>query len=116
MSLLTGLVALADNLTQSFGLQADVVYFKFLAVDGAGKRSYADAVSRKAIYVRKVKQVRRFDGEMGVSNAQITFLDPTTISEFDKIVLPDGTTQPIIGTDAFVDSSNGPVLTEIFLG
>lgn len=127
MSLLSNLVGLANNLTQSFGLQADVLYYQFLAEDGAGKRSYAAAVARKAIFTKKIKQVRKFDGEIGVSNAQIAFLDPTPISEFDLIVTPSNgvldtsdaardSAQPIIGTDAFVDGSNGAILTEIFLG
>jgi hypothetical protein len=105
MTLLSGLIALADNLTQNFGLQADVVYHRYVSSNGAGKRSYEAPVTRKAIYTRTVKQVRTFSGEMAVSNAQIVFLDATVINEFDMIVLPDGTTQPIIGTDAFVDST-----------
>jgi hypothetical protein len=127
MSLLSGLIGLADTLTQSFGLQADVLYYQFLAQDGAGKRSYAPAVARRAIYTRKIKQVRTFSGEISVSSAQVAFLDPTMVGEFDKIVTPANgvldtsdaardSAQPIIGTDAFVDGSNGPVLTEIFLG
>jgi len=127
MSLLGNLVALADSLTQNFGLQADVLYYAFLSQDGAGKRSYAPAVARKAIYVRKMKQVRTFSGEMAVSNAQVTFLTPAVINEFDRIVTPVGGTldgseeardsaQPILGTDGFVDASNGVVLTEIYLG
>ena len=74
-----------------------------------------------------MKQVRTFSGEMAVSNAQVVFLTPTQINEFDKIVVPNGgyidgseeardAAQPIIGTDAFVDASNGPILTEIYLG
>lgn len=127
MSLLSNLVGLADNLTQSFGLQADVLYYKYLSSDGAGKRSYAPVVARKALYIRRMKQVRTFSGEMAVSNAQVVFLTPTQINEFDKIVVPNGgyidgseeardAAQPIIGTDAFVDASNGPILTEIYLG
>lgn len=128
MSLLGNLVGLANNLTQSFGLQADVVYHQYIGdVGGSGDRQYATAVLRKAIVTRKQKLVRKFDGTEGISNAQIVFLDPTEISEFDKIVMPvngvvdvsadaRAAAQPIIGTDAFVDGSNGPILTEIYLG
>lgn len=127
MSLVAGLVALADSLTQSFGLQADVVYWAYSYSDGAGKRYYAPAAARRAIYTRKMKQVRTFSGEMAVSSAQIVFLDPTTVSEFDKIVTPVGgvidvsenardAAQPIIGTDGFHDVSNAAILTEIYLG
>jgi len=116
MSLLGGLVAVANSLTQSLGLQADVTYRRYLHSDGAGKRFYEAGVVRRAIYMRDVKKVMTFSGELAVSNAQVVFLDPTIINEFDEIVLPSGMTQPIIGTSAFVDVSNGPILTEIFLG
>lgn len=127
MSLLSGLIALADDMTDKFGLKADVLYYAYLSQDGAGKKSYAPAAPMKVIFVRKMKQVRTFSGEMVVSNAQITFLTPIVINEFDRIVTPNGGTldgseeardaaQPILGTDAFVDATNGAVLTEIYLG
>jgi len=127
LSLLSNLVAVADGLTQSFGLQADVLYYRYMHSDGAGKRFYEAGVARKAIFTQKIKQVRRFDGEIGVSNAQVVFLDTTVVNPFDKIVTPvggvlDGSSvardnaQPIIATDAFTDASNSGVLTEIFLG
>jgi hypothetical protein len=116
MGLLSNLVSLADNLTRSFDLQASIVHHPYSYSDGAGRRLYATAVARRALYTRNIKRVTTFAGEEAVSTAQVVFLDPTVINEFDKIVLPDGTTQPIIGTSAFVDASNGPVLTEIFLG
>jgi len=127
VSLLSNLVGLADTLTQNFGLQADVLFYQYVSSDGAGKPVYAAAVARKAIYTRKQKQVRTFSGEMGVSNAQVVFLDPTRVGEFDKIVTPVGgsldtsttardAAQPIIGTDAFYDASNAGILTEIYLG
>ncbi len=127
MSLLSELIGVANDLTQQFGLQADVLFYRFTYADGAGKRYYAAAVARTAIYTRKMKQVRTFAGEIAVSNAQIAFIDPTVVGEFDKIVTPVGgvldaseqardAAQPIIGTDGFVDGSNGVVLTEIYLG
>jgi hypothetical protein len=118
MSLLGGFVALADQLTKSFGLQASVRYFQYTGQDGAGKPTYADAAGtvRQAIVEQKIKQVRTFDGTLGTSTASVTFLDPTVVSEFDKIVFMDGRTQPIIGTSAFQDDTNAGVLTEIFLG
>ncbi len=127
MSLLANLIGVANSLTQSFGLQADVLYYAYTGADGAGKSLYATGVARKAIVNRKMKQIRTFAGEMAVSNAQIVFLDPTVINEFDKIVVPVGgvldttdaareAAQPIIGTDAFTDASNAGILTEIYLG
>lgn len=116
MSLLSNLIGLANNLTQNFGLQADVTYYAYLGADGAGARSYAAPVSRKAIVTKGNKLVSTFAGEMATSTTQIVFLDPTVVSQFDKIVLPDGTTQPILSLNGFVDASNGAVLTEINLG
>jgi hypothetical protein len=127
MSFLGNMVALADSLTQSFALQADVIYYAYASADGAGKPVYALPVVRRALYTRKMKQVRTFSGEMAMSTAQVVFLTPTVINEFDKIVTPVGgmldhsaaardAAQPILGTDAFVDASNAPILTEIYLG
>jgi hypothetical protein len=127
MSLLGGLVALADTLTKNFQLQADVVYWPYSSSDGAGRPLYGPPQVRKAIFTQKLKQIRGFSGELVLSNAQIVFLDPTSINPFDKIVTPrggtlDGSTgardaaQPILGTDAFTDASNAAILTEIYLG
>lgn len=127
MSLLGNLVSVANSLTQSFGLQADVLYYAYNGQTGSGKAIYATVVARQAIVNRVMKQVRTFSGEMAVSNAQVVFLDPTVINEFDKIVMPVGgvldasdaareAAQPILGTAAFTDASNAGILTEIFLG
>lgn len=119
MSLLSELISLADSLTQGFDLQADVTYKAFDHSDGAGAKHYDPPAGtvRKALYIRKQKLVRTFSGEMVVSGAQVVFLDPTVVNELDVIILPGQTEeQAILGTDAFVDASNGPTLTEIFLG
>ncbi len=127
MSLVSDFVALAADLTQTFELQADVVFWKFGYADGAGKRYYQPAVVRKAIYTSKQKQVRTFSGELTISNAQIVFLDPTVVGAFDKIVVPVAgaldtseeardTAQPILGVSAFTDGTNSGILSEIYLG
>lgn len=127
MSLLAGLVAVANSVTQSLGLQASVLHYAFVSADGAGKVSYAAAVERTAIVTEKQKLVRTFSGEMAVSNASVVFLDPSAVGEFDKIVLPvngvlDISTtardnaQPLIATDAFIDDTNAAILTEIYIG
>lgn len=117
MSLLSDLIGLANDLTQQFGLQAtNITYYAFDHVSGSGQKFYKPAVVRSAIYTRKQKEVRTVTGELSVSSAQVVFLDPTPVDVRDKIVLPDGTTQPIIALEGFVDASNGAVLTEISLG
>ena len=116
MSLLAGLVAIADGLTKGFGLQATVTYEAYTGQTGSGKRSYGQPIVRQAIYTRTQKNVTTFSGTLGVSTAQLVFLDPTVVNEFDRITLPDGTIQPIIGTGAFVDDTQAGILTEIYLG
>jgi hypothetical protein len=116
MSLVSSLVALADTLTTSFGLKADVTYQAVLNSAGAGKKSYADAVVLKALVNRKPKMVKSASGELTMASAQVTFLTPIVIDLWDKITLPDGLTGPILSTEGFVDGSNGNILTTVYLG
>lgn len=108
-------VSLANTLTAD--LQAAVSHEAYVSTDGAGRRTYATAVSRNAIVIRKQKLVRSTTGELVMSQAQISLLAPTVINELDKFTLPDGTSGPIIATDGFVDrGTTHPVLTQIYLG
>lgn len=116
MSLLGEFVALADSLTSELGLQATITHEPFLYADGAGKRYYAAAVTRRALLTTKQKMVRTFAGSMEVSTAQLAFLDPTPVNVFDRITLPGGVEQSILATEAFADDTQAAILTEIFLG
>ena len=117
MSLVSQLVALGNQLTQSLGVAADVTYIAASATDGAGKAvSPPVAVTRKAIVNKIQKLIKGPTGELVMSQAYVGFLDPAPISEYDQIILPDGTTGPILTTQAFIDGSNGPILTEVYLG
>lgn len=117
MSLISQLVALGNSLTVSLGAAADVTYTPASATDGAGKEiSPAQSVTRKAIVDKKQKLVKTPSGELVMSQAYVAFLDPAPINQFDTIVLPDGTTGPIISVQAFIDGSNGPILSEVYLG
>jgi hypothetical protein len=109
-------VAIANQLTAD--LQPNVSHEAYVSSDGAGRRVYSPAVSRPALVIRKQKLVRSATGEMVMSQAQITILDPAVvINELDKFTLPDNTSGPIIATDGFVDRLTGhPILTEIYLG
>ena len=111
------MVELANNLTESLDLQADVTYHQATGVpDGAGKVSRLTPVTLKAIVEQKLRQVRTDSGEVTMSQAHVTFLEPRTISQYDKIVLADGTTGPILATEGFMDVSNAAILIEVFLG
>ncbi len=117
MSLLASAVALANNVTQSLGLQADVTYHKAIAPpDGAGKISRLAPVTLKAIVVQKLREVRTISGEMVMSRSSVTFVEPRVISVDDKIILPDGSTGPILATQGFMDDSQATILVEVFLG
>lgn len=117
MSLISQLVALGNNLSQSLGASATVTYIAASATDGAGKElSPSVPVQRPAIVNKVQKLVKSPSGELVMSQAYVAFLDPAPISEFDQIILPDGTTGPIISTQAFIDGSNGPILSEVYLG
>ena len=117
MSLLASAVALANNVTQSLGLQADVTYYQAISpADGAGKVDRLAGVILKAIVEQKLKQVRTISGEMVMSRSNVTFLEPRVISTDDKIVLPDGSTGPILATQGFVDDTQAAILTQVFLG
>jgi len=108
-------VAIANQLTTD--LQATVTHRVFVSSGGSGSSQYTN-VSRKALVTRKQRLVRSSSGDMSMSQAQVVFLDPgVVVKEFDKIILPDGTTGPILNTDGFVDAVTGrPILTQVYLG
>jgi hypothetical protein len=76
------------------------------------------AVARRAIVEMKQQLVKTMGGELVQAKAKVTFLDPAVVVGVrDVIVLPDGTTGPILNTEGFVDSGTGrPILTEVYLG
>lgn len=118
-------VRVADNVTKP--LQADVTFYRAVAdTSGYGAWTYPTAVTMKAIVDWKQKQLRTLEGVLSVSRAMVMFLDVAAvvaatdgngISDHDKIVLPDGTTGPILDMAGFIDAGTGqPVATEVFLG
>lgn len=116
MSLLGPLLELADGITNSLGLQADVTHNVLTgSPSGSGAKNFT-VVSRKAIVEKKRKLVRVLGGEEVMSQASVTFLSPVVIGLHDEIILPDGTTGPILATAGFMDDTNANILTEIFLG
>jgi hypothetical protein len=127
MSLLTTLragIAIADAQTQS--LQATVMFSKYGGSDEYGDPVYGAPVKLFAIVDWKQRQVRTQAGILSVSRASVLFLDIKELNaathgegvdDMDKIVLPDGTTGPILDMGGFVDAgTNLPMTTEVFLG
>lgn len=123
-------VALADSITQD--LQGTIGYRAWVGQDGLGEPIYVPpigsaAVSVKAIVDKKQQMIRTSDGREVMSKTYVALLRPMTangtpgrtepIDERDMIVLPDGTTGPILNIGGFIDGGSGfPYFHEIFLG
>lgn len=127
MSLLTAVqsaVKVADSVTRP--LQSTVSYKRWLGQDGNGDASFAAPVELLAIVDWKQRQVRTITGLLSVSRAAVTFLDAAALSaatagagigDDDVIVLPDGTTGPILDMAGFIDPwTELPIATEVYLG
>lgn len=127
MSLLTAVqsaVKVADKVTRP--LQSTVSYRRWLEQDGNGDATFATAVDLLAVVDWKQRQVRTITGLLSVSRAAVTFLDAaalsaatggTGIGDDDVIVLPDGTTGPILDMAGFIDPGTEiPIATEVYLG
>lgn len=116
MDIVNSGVAIANSVTTD--LQATVSYEKYLSTDGAGKKTYMAPVSIKALVEKKQRQVRSGDGQLSMCRAMVTILEPTVIvSVFDRLILPDGTTGPILDASGLIDSVTGhPILSEVYIG
>src|SRR6267142_1415595 len=113
MGILQDAVGIANSVTQDLGLQTTVTHEAFVSQAGDGTVTFAAAVTRPALVVKKQRMVRTSSGEMTQSQASVTFLDPSvSVDTKDRITLPDGTTGPILNTEGYIDSSNQPILTE----
>lgn len=113
-------VALADRITKS--LQGDVIHYHWSGDDQAdqdatGDKTFPAPVTRKAVITLKQQFIRTSAGEDAVSHAQVTFLSPVDVHMQDQIILPDGTTGPILNIAGPVDPSTGKVYAvDVWLG
>jgi hypothetical protein len=117
-------VAIANTVTKP--LQATVSYSRYIGEDAYGTKTYATAVNLAAITDWKQKQVRTLSGVLSVTRSSVMFLDINAlnaatngegIDDNDLIVLPDGTTGPILDMSGFIDAGTGhPLATEVLLG
>lgn len=108
-------VAQADRITQD--LQPTVTVRRRTGQTGAGKAVYAAPVRVPAIVDWQQKIVRTRTGTEAVSRAYVGFLRPFQISEDDQVILPDGTTGPILDMSGFVDRATGaPYFVQVWLG
>jgi hypothetical protein len=118
-------VKIADGVTKP--IQAEVTFKKMvLSNDGYGDKTYPVSVLLRAIVDWKQRQVRTESGVLSVSRASVQFLDVAAlasatngegIDDHDQIILPDGTTGPILDMAGFIDAgTKQPIATEVFLG
>ncbi len=118
-------VKIADKVTKP--LQGTVTFTHYTTPpDGYGTEPTKTSATLRAIIDWKQRQLRTPNGELTVSRASVLFLDINAvvaatggegIDDHDVIVLPDGTTGPILDMSGFVDAGTGhPIATEVFLG
>lgn len=117
-------VGIADKVTKP--LQASVSYERFVSQDAYGTRTYAAIVYLKAIVEWKQRSVRTTTGDLSVSRSSVMFIDIKElvsatsgegVDDNDRIILPDGTTGPILDMSGFIDAGTGhPIATECWLG
>lgn len=115
---------IADKVTRD--AQAVITLYRYLGSSATGAKSYGPAITMRALVDWRQKQVRTLQGTLSVSRAQVTFLNITAlvlatdgegIDDNDRIVLPDGTTGPILDMAGFIDANTGiPLATEVYLG
>lgn len=122
-------VAVANNVTQP--LQATVQFRHYVSSDAYGTKVYNPPVGQPAaellaIVDWKQRQLRLTSGVLSVSRSSVMFLDINAlvaatngdgVNDEDMIVLPDGTTGPILDMSGFIDAGTGhPVATEVWIG
>lgn len=125
LNVLRSAVKVADQVTKP--VQATVQFSRaVISTDGFRTITYPTTVPLRAIVDWKQKQLRLQSGVLSVSRAMVTFLDVAALTaatggqgvdDNDRIVLPDGTTGPILDMAGFIDAGTGrPLATEVFLG
>lgn len=110
-------IAVANALTAD--LQATVVREAYTSgQDVRGEPNRSGPVNVTAIVEYKTRMVKVTSGELIVSRAKVTFLDPTlVIHPKDRLTLPDGTNGPILETEGLADRVTGrAVLTQVYIG
>jgi hypothetical protein len=117
-------VSIADSVTKS--LQGVVIHAPWIGQDGDGTARYGPSHRYKAIIDLKEIQRHTPSGQLVLTTASILFLQPLPpngaagrtepIDPRDKLVLPDGTTGPIVIAAGFVDAGTGhPFFGEVWL-
>lgn len=118
---------LASPLTADF--QGMITHYPWThqSTDGFGEDFYASGVQYNALVDRTVEEKYSNIGELIITAARVTILDPMIpngtsgrrepIDPRDKIVLDDGTTAPIVDLPKFTNPATGmPFVNEATIG
>jgi hypothetical protein len=97
------------------GTMATVIHTPAIG-EGTYAAELGDPVERQAIVLEAVKPIRMADGIDRISIAQLTFLEPVTVTEHDQFTLPSGRTWPVLQTRALLDPNGQPYMTKVWLG
>jgi hypothetical protein len=95
----------------------DVTVTKASSTDGGGDTTPGDVFTWPAVVDWNAHRVRTSEGIDAMSRATIQFVEPHPLDDDDSIVLPDGTTGPILDMRGVVDPLTGiPYVTTVYLG
>lgn len=125
----SSVIATAKRVTQD--LQPTVWHLAWVGQDELGKDKYAEAVEYGAI-VEDLVEMRQdiTTGSVVATRHRVAFLEPVPdtaplrdharqqpIDPRDQIVLPDGTTGPIVSIEGLVDRrTDRPFFSQVWLG
>ena len=118
-------IQLASSVTRS--TQVPVVHHPWTGQDVEGAATYGDPVTRYAVVEYKTKQFPTGSAQLQLVRAVIFFMDQIEangaegriepLDTRDKLVLPDGTTGPILSVDGVADpSTTHPYYYAVSLG
>lgn len=79
-------------------------------------RAPGAAIDRRAIVDQVVRRFQGADSVERLSRARVTFLDDVSIRESDSLVLPDGTTGPILQVERLLAPVGGGFFVVVWLG
>ena len=124
-------VKLADTITNNGKLQGTVLYRRAISTDYEGTVTYDPPLSQPATELRAVvewkqQSVKTKVGVLDMSKTKVSILDldglrvasgGVGLREDDMIVLPDGTTGPLMALNGYMDPITAqPFMTEAQIG
>jgi hypothetical protein len=111
-----GAVATAKSVTDT--LQDEVFHESWDGtMDQYGNPTLLAPVTRKAVVEKKQSLKRDMNGVEHMTESKVTFLQPTPITQNDRITMSDGTRGSIMAFEGlFNPDTDAPYLVEVWLG